>query len=242
VRKWKDEVMRVAALISGGKDSMLAAHEVASEHELVALVGVLPSNEYSYMFHSVNLGMLQPIAECISLPLVKIYVTGKEEREVDELSDGLSEKIAELDIEAISIGGIESEYQRRRFEKVCKRCGVKMLSPLWHRNPEELLTKVSNLFETVIVSVSAMGLDESFLGRRIDAEFIKEIKRLNKKYGIHIAGEGGEYETLVLDAPLYKKRIELMETEKVWDGMSGRLLVKKFRLVEKRDFEKFEKM
>ncbi len=230
----------VAALISGGKDSMLAAHEVAESNDLVLLIGVVPKLSDSFMFHSVNLEMLDPVAECMDLPMEKVLVSGKEEVEVEELTEQLKHIVREYGVEGISIGGIESEYQRKRFEKIFNRCGVKMLAPLWRRDPVELLKKISMEFEAIIVGVSAMGMDESYLGRRIDGELIRDLIRLNERYGIHIAGEGGEYETLVLDAPLYIKRISLKKFEKVWDGMSGKLIVTDFEIVEKHYFEKLE--
>lgn len=221
--------MRVVALISGGKDSMLAAHEVAEEHDLIGILGIFPARSDSYMFHSVNLHMLEVIAKCMALPLTKIEVSGEEEVEVEELA----EKLADIDADAICIGGIESEYQKRRFEKVCKRAGLKMLAPLWKRDVEEIMEKVVNSFDAIIVSVSAMGLDESFLCRRIDRKCLEELKELNKKYKIHLAGEGGEYETLVLDAPLYREKIVVKSVEKHWDGIRGYCRVTRFTIVAK---------
>jgi len=221
--------MRFAALISGGKDSMLATHFAAQEHKLCMLIGVVPKREDSYMFHTFNLHMLDAIAECMDKPILKVYVSGEEEKEVDELA----EKLSCIDVDAICIGGLESEYQKKRFEKICKRLGVKMLAPIWKMDPEEELRIIARDFEVIIVSVSAMGLDGSFLGRRIDEECIEDLKKINKKYGIHLAGEGGEYETLVLDAPLYKKKIKVVEMEKVWKGNWGFITIKGFDFVNK---------
>ncbi len=221
--------MRVVALISGGKDSMLAAHEVAEEHDLVGILGIIPARSDSYMFHSVNLHMLDTIAHCMALPIMKIEVSGKEEVEVEELA----ERLAGIDADAICIGGIESEYQKKRFEKVCKRAGLKMLAPLWRRDVEEIMEKVVNNFDAIIVSVSAMGLDESFLCRKIDEKCLEDLRGLSKKYKIHLAGEGGEYETLVLDAPLYKRKIVVKKVEKHWDGMRGYCRIARFTTVAK---------
>ena len=221
--------MRIAALISGGKDSMLAAHKAAEQHDLCMLIGVVPDRDDSYMFHTVNLHMLDVIAECMRLPLKKVRVSGEEEKEVDELV----EQLKDLDVDGICIGGLESEYQRKRFEKVCKSLGLKMLAPLWKADVEKLMKEVAEKFEAIIVSVAAMGLDETFLGRRIDEKCIEDLKKLREKYGIHLAGEGGEYETLVLDAPLYKERIVIERAERVWMGNWGYLRIDKFRRMQK---------
>ncbi|WP_456469040.1 diphthine--ammonia ligase [Archaeoglobus sp.] len=221
--------MKVLALISGGKDSMLALHEVAEEHEIVGLLGIIPENTDSYMFHSVNLQMLDVIADCLEIPITKLKVSGIEEVEVEEVA----EQIRDIEADALCIGGIESSYQKKRFEKVCKMAGMELIAPLWERDVEEIMEKVVKNFETIIVSVSAMGLDKSFLGRRIDEKCFNGLKELNKKYKIHLAGEGGEYETLVLDAPLYKKRIKILSAKKVWDGMRGYYLIEGFSKISK---------
>ncbi len=227
--------MRVAALVSGGKDSMLAAHKVAEEHEIVTLIGVVPERDDSYMFHTVNLHMLDAIAECMQLPLLKLRVSGREEVEVDELA----KQLEMIEVDAICVGGLESEYQRRRFRKICEMLGVEMLTPLWRMDAENVMREVAEKFDAIIVSVSAMGLDESFLGRRIDEECIEDLKRIQRKYGIHLAGEGGEFETLVLDAPLYKSRILIEKARKIWKGSWGYLHIERFRMVDK--VEKVEK-
>lgn len=221
--------MRVLALISGGKDSMLALHEVAEEHEIAGLLGIVPEKADSYMFHSVNLHLLDAIADCLEIPITKVKVSGVEEVEVRELA----EQIKGIDADALCIGGIESNYQKRRFERICEKIGMKLVAPLWKREVEKIMKKVVKEFETIIVSVSAMGLDESFLGRKIDEECFNALKKVHEKYKIHLAGEGGEYETLVLDAPLYKKRIKILRGKKVWDGVRGYYLVEDFSKISK---------
>ncbi|KXB00359.1 hypothetical protein AKJ42_01050, partial [candidate division MSBL1 archaeon SCGC-AAA261C02] len=88
-------------------------------------------------------------------------------------------------------------------------------------------------FEVIITSASVEGLNEEWLGRRIDNECIQDLKELHEDFGINPAGEGGEYETLVLDAPFFKKRINLIKTRKIWKIDSGRLLVEKAETLEK---------
>ncbi len=222
--------MRVAALISGGKDSILALHKVAEKHEVVSLVGVFPRSADSYMFHSVNLHMLDVVAESIGLPLKKFYVSGEEEKEVDELA----EHIGKIDAEALCIGGIESNYQKKRFERVCKDAGIELIAPLWNMDSEKLMHEVAEKFEAVIVSVSAMGLDESFLGRKIDESCIEDLKKLKKKHGVHLAGEGGEFETFVLDAPLYRFKIKIDSMKKFWDGVRGYCLIERYSKISKK--------
>jgi uncharacterized protein (TIGR00290 family) len=87
--------------------------------------------------------------------------------------------------------------------------------------------------EAIIVGVYAHGFTSDWLGRKIDQATINDLLELNKKYQVSLVGEGGEYETLVLDAPFFRKKMQLIETEKVWEGQSGYLLVKRATLVSK---------
>ena len=221
--------MKVACLISGGKDSMLALHKTVEKHRVVSLVSIFSKNPDSFMFHTANISMTDAIAQSIQIPLFKIWVGGEEEKEVDELSDQLSA----LDIDGIVIGGIRSEYQRKRFQKIADDLGIKLIAPLWHVDEEKILDEVSRKFNAIIVKVSAMGLDESFLGRRIDEGLTDELKKLRKKCGLNIAGEGGEFETLVLDAPMYKRSIEVSDFEIKKGSMVSQLEIKSYRFVDK---------
>ena len=221
--------MKVAALISGGKDSMLALHKATEKYNVVCLVGVIPENPDSFMFHTPNLHMLDAIASSIGLPIYKVPTSGEKEKEVDDLINALKH----LRIDGIVIGGIESEYQRKRFEKIANELGIEMIAPLWRMDPIMIMKEVAEKFEAIIVKTSAMGLDESWLGRTIDEKLINDLIKLNKKYKIHIAGEGGEFETLVLNAPLYKKRIVVEEYKKIVDGSVGILEVTRFKLEPK---------
>ena len=85
----------------------------------------------------------------------------------------------------------------------------------------------------MITGVYAYGLNRIWLGRQIDREALDGLVELNRKYQVSVIGEGGEYETLVLDAPCFKKRISIVKAETVWEKDSGFLLVKKAVLQDK---------
>ncbi len=225
--------MRTAVLTSGGKDSILALHRIiesklVSKEDLI-LVGVFPRNPESFMFHTVNLHVLEAIARCLGMPLFRAEVSGEEEREVLELEGAL----LDLEPEAICIGAIASRYQLKRVEKICRRHGFRLFAPLWGENPEKILREVASKFEAIIVSVSAMGLDESFLGRKIDQKCVEDLKIISGKYGVNLVGEGGEYESLVLDAPLFRKRIAIKRLEKLWHGSSGVAILREYEIEDK---------
>jgi len=220
--------MRVAVLATGGKDSTLALYKALNEgYEVKYLVAMIPLREDSWMFHYPNIRFVDFFAEAVGIPLVKAETLGVKEEEVEDLK-GLIKK---LDVEGIVSGAIASQYQKSRVEKICKQLGLKCLTPLWQRNPLEILKEIVNLkFDVIITGVYAYGFDDGWLGKRIDYKTIKALIELNKKYGVSLVGEGGEYETLVLNGPLFKKKIKILEAEKVWKGQTGYFLIKRAEL------------
>jgi len=223
--------MRVAALVTGGKDSALALYRALRQgHEVQYLVTMLPQREDSWMFHFPNIHLADLFSEAVGIPLVKAETVGIKEAEVEDLKNLLST----LDIKGVVSGGISSQYQKGRIDKICRELNLKSITPLWQVDPITLLKEIVNLnFEVIIVGVSAYGFDPSWLGRKIDRATLNDLIKLNERYQISLVGEGGEYESLVLDAPLFKKRIQLLQVDRVWENQSGYLLVRKAELIDK---------
>jgi ABC transporter with metal-binding/Fe-S-binding domain ATP-binding protein len=191
---------------------------------------MVPQREDSWMFHYPNIHMVDLFAQAVDIPLVKAETSGIKEAELTDLRQVL----ARLDVDAIVTGAIFSQYQKKRVDEICQELGLKHISPLWHEAPLELLKEIVTLkMETIIVGVYAYGFDETWLGRKINEDTIKDLVELNRKFQVSLVGEGGEYETLVLDAPFFKKKIQLIETKKIWEGQSGYSIVKKAVLVNK---------
>jgi len=223
--------MHVAALITGGKDSALALHRALKlGYEVEVLVTMIPQREDSWMFHFPNIHLADLFGEAVEIPLVKADTIGEKETELEDLKNVL----ATLDIEGVVSGAISSWYQKRRIDKVCQELGLEAIAPLWQEDPVKLLKEIiSKNFETMIIGVYAYGFDETWLGRKIDPATMKDLVALNDEYQISLVGEGGEYETLVLDAPFFKKKLQILQAEKIWENHSGYLLVKEARLVDK---------
>jgi predicted ATP pyrophosphatase (TIGR00289 family) len=223
--------LHVAALVTGGKDSALALYRALKQgYEVKYLVTMMPQRPDSWMFHYPNIHLADFFAEAVGIPLVKGETSGVKETELEDLK----RLLANLQVRGVVTGAIMSQYQKKRIDRICQELNLKSIAPLWHENPQKLLLEMVNLnFEVLIVGVYAYGFDVTWLGRKINQKTISDLIELSKKYQISIVGEGGEYETLVLDAPFFKKRIQLVQTEKVWENHSGYLLVKKAKLVEK---------
>jgi len=199
-------------------------------YEIKYLATMIPQRADSWMFHYPNIRLTDLFAEAVGIPLVKAETAGIKETELEDLK----RLLATLDIDGVVSGAISSGYQKRRIDQICRELRLKSLAPLWQESPTKLLKEIVNLkMDVVIVGVYAYGFDQAWLGRRIDQTTISELVELNRKYQVSLVGEGGEYETLVLDAPFFKNKIELIETKKIWEDHSGYLLVKKAALAEK---------
>lgn len=225
------ECVRLASLSSGGKDSTYALWlAIQQGYEVAHVVTMIPRREDSWMFHHSNIRLIDLFAECVGLPLVKAETSGEKERELEDLRRVLKG----LDVDGVVSGAIASTYQKSRIDGICEELGLTSIAPLWGREPVELLHEMlRNGFETIITAVAAEGFDESWLGRRLNEGCIKDLMGLRERYGVNISAEGGGYESLVLDAPFFRKRIEVLGAERVWKGTNGYLLIKKARAVKR---------
>ena len=220
--------MKVAVLFSGGKDSAFAIYKAKKLGlNVTHLVSIFPDKKDSWMFHSVNIHLTKKLAEAIGIPLIKKQTKGEKEKELRDLKNVLKK----LDIDGVVSGAISSEYQKNRIDKICEKLGLKSFAPLWGKKQNKILEEIVKTgFEVIIVGVFAAGLDESWLGKKINEETIDELIKLRKRYSINEAGEGGEFETLVLNGPIFKKSLIIDEIEKQWKRDHGVLIIKKAHL------------
>ncbi|MCL2549836.1 MAG: diphthine--ammonia ligase [Methanimicrococcus sp.] len=227
--------MKIAALVSGGKDSVFAVQKmIEAGNEVVCLICFVPDNKESYMFHSVNTGLVPLISEACALPLYYRQTSGVKEEELNEMETALSDAIFEYGIEGVCSGAIESAYQKSRVDKICLSLGLQSFSPLWKADPVSLLSEmIESGMEIRFAAVAADGLDESWLGRVLDRNALNDLIRLHETKYIHIAGEGGEFETAVLDAPLFKQKIVPVKTAIRYFGNRGFYDILESRLVTK---------
>ncbi len=209
--------MKTLALLSGGKDSFLSA-QIAMEqgYDVQAALTVIPE-EFSLMFHYPNAAKAEMVASLLGVP----WNTIKEEDFKSAIAN-----YAMQGFKAITVGAIASEYQKTRVERLCTELGIMSFIPLW-RKEQNLILKELQIrgITAMIVSVSAEGFGPDDLGRVIDPGYIDELEEKNRKYGINVSGEGGEYESYVL-AARGMGELKVIESEKVWEGSHGYLLLK----------------
>lgn len=209
--------MRVAVLFSGGKDSTFSTFVVKRQKwDVRYLVTIQPASSESWMFHHPLNELTALQARSMGIEHIVRKTEGKKEEELKDLVAAL-EPIKD-DVDAIVSGAVASNYQKDRIDALCKELGLRSIAPLWHKDPEQLLhQQIDAGFETIFSGVASAGLDKDWLGRKIDSEVIEELKQLNQMHGIHMAGEGGEYESFVIDCPLFAQRIGLENINTEWD-------------------------
>lgn len=222
-------MMRLASLYSGGKDSTFALYLAEQMgHEVPYIVNIMPEDKASWIFHTPNLDVVPLMAQSMGKKLITAPSTGSEEGDME----GLRAALDGLDVEGVVTGAVWSDYQWDRMNIVCGDLGLKVVSPLWRKDQDMVMDEfLASGIKAVIVGCYAEGLDESWLGREINADSVKELKVLREKYGISIMGEGGEYESMTLDSPIHSRPLGIVSYEKEWVRGSGTLHVTSARLL-----------
>jgi len=217
--------MKLGVLFSGGKDSTYACYIAKKQGNKVSCLITLESeNKDSFMFHTPTIKLTKKQARLMGIPIITNKTNGEREKELEDLEKSIKLAIEKYKIEGIVTGAVESVYQASRIQKICNKLKIECFNLLWQKDQIELLNELlKNKFEVIISSVAAEGLDITWLGRRLDQKMIEDLKILNKKFGVSPSFEGGEAESLVLDCPLFKKRIKIGRFKKIWNGNSGRL-------------------
>ncbi|PUU75293.1 hypothetical protein B9Z19DRAFT_1110140, partial [Tuber borchii] len=182
----------------------------------------------SFMYQTVGHTVLPLYPRALGIPLYRGAITGtslnqnlsyahsgKRGDETEDLVPLLEYIIAQHPgVKAVCTGAILSTYQRTRVESVCERLGLISLSYLWQREQAEILADMETVgLDARIVKVAAVGLDpEGWLWKNVtEARRRGMLNGLERKWGVHVAGEGGEYETVVVQGPGWMGRIEVPE-------------------------------
>jgi len=218
---------RLAALVSGGKDSIAALHLMYNQnYEITCLATLESENKDSFMFHTPNTHLVQLQACALGIPLVVATTKGEKEKELLDLKLLLEKAQKQYAIEGVITGALYSNYQRTRIEAVCEELGLKVFSPLWHVNQYDYMKSLFKQgYAITISSVAAEGFDKNWIGKILTRADVEKLKTLQQRVGVNVAGEGGEYESLVLDAPLFKTKLVLKEFKTESSGQYAHRMV-----------------
>lgn len=200
--------LNAAVLFTGGKDSVYSIHKALSEGINVRLlIGVYPLYNYSMLYHRPDFNVLSLQAYSLGIPLESVGVYSPD-TELEALEKVLLRAKKRYGVDLLISGAIRSNFQKSRFANVAEKLGLETYFPLWGVNQEDYLRNlISHGIKFIIVSITTMGLPHDMLGKIITKEMVEEIVKRSRKYGFNPAFEGGEAETLVVDAPLFKYRI-----------------------------------
>ena len=240
------ETMRVAILSSGGKDSTYSAWWATLQGwDVVSIITVGVIGQDSMMFQIPNTAIAGVQAASIGVPWLPVMTRGHEDIEVQDLECAIAgnssvmeafesiwpdsytvpEEMAlhngPLEIDGIVSGALRSDYQKTRIERMCERLGVKSFCPLWHNDQYgHMSSLVENGFEVIFTSISCEGLDETWLGAKLERNTLEKLESLSLENRFNLDGEGGEFETLVVNAPHFSKLV-LVEGSPHWNGSRG---------------------
>ena len=217
--------MKLASLFSGGKDSTYAIYVAKKQgHDVKCLLSVFPKSDESHLLHHPNMIWTKLQSESMDIPQLTIASTSDEtDNELTLIEKLLQNAKEQFQIEGLVHGGIQSKFQKDKFENICLKLNLKFIAPLWDTDPEQYMNElVDSEFDFIMTTVSSDGLDDSWLGKTILKSDIVLLKNLSEKFGFNLNFEGGEAETFVIHCPLFTNSIKINQSEKKWDGYRGR--------------------
>jgi len=226
--------MKLGVLCSGGKDSWFACSMAREKERVACLISVRSKNDASYMFHTPDVHLVPLQAEAAGIPLVTVETEGVEEAELADLVRAISLARELYGIEGIVTGALMSVYQATRVQRICHELGLWCFNPLWYTDPDAYMERlIASGFSVIVTGVFSAPFTEDWLGRAIDETTLADLRKYVKTDRITLTGEGGEYETLVLDAPFFRQRIVIRETKKKYANFRGVVTITRAELVPK---------
>lgn len=228
--------MRLLSLYSGGKDSTYAlvkAKEMG--HDISCLLTMQPDTDASLLFHYPNSWVTRYLGEAMRIPSLEFAArSGTREDESKFLERAIIAVKSLYEIHGVVHGGIFSTFQSAIIQKICRQHNLAVFAPLWHVEQSQYMDLLlEKNFQIKIVSVSAMGLDDRWLGISLDRDALNRLKHLSQKYCFSLCFEGGEAETLVVDCPIFYKKLQVRNANIHWDGQRGMFEIMEVALVEK---------
>ncbi len=208
-------MMRVVCLVSGGKDSVFAFWLALHQFNVVEILTVRSNCSDSLLYHLPNSQFVETIAKMFGIKHKDIWINSCD---INDEINSLKKALVKSGADAVITGGIRSDFQRYAFNRAALQAKMKCFNPLWRLSPKRLISELlDNKFNIIFSSVSGMGLRRDLLGKQITNEVLDYFRKIIPASDISIIGEGGEYESFVLDAPFYPSEIKIKESKIHWD-------------------------
>jgi diphthine-ammonia ligase len=225
-----NNVMKIVAAWSGGKDSCFACYKAIQKGYEISNLLVMMSDPNQSNFHMIRADMLDAQSQAIGIPIVKSTTTPNTYEQ--------DFKKALLGMKARGVKGIVTGdvfdvalHEPRWLDRICKEVGLTPVRPLWHRDTKQILEEFINEgFRATLVRIRTDVLEMKWLGKETNKKFFDDVLELGT---VDPCGEHGEFHTFVTDGPLFKKRIKILESEKVKLNGNGRLVINRFAVKSK---------
>ena len=204
--------MNLVVSWSGGKDSCLACYKaIQNGYQVRYLLNFISLQYRRCCFHGIEADLLNLQAGLIDVPLIQKEVSPEMEKYEREFKEAVSE-IKTKGIQGMVFGDVYLEEHRNWVERVCKDLEIVPIEPLWNNSPLKVVEEFIDLgFRALVVSCKEDIFGKDFIGRYLDKDLLQEL-RVKK---ICPCGENGEFHTFVTDGPMFKRRIEILESEPV---------------------------
>jgi diphthine-ammonia ligase len=175
--------------------------------------------------HRLNSWLLKLVSETLEIPAVTT------EKDMKSIRKSLQKLKANMIISGVTVTPEHMDWYR----EICDPIHVKHYAPLWGKKPLAALSEIESLgFQTIIIEVDASwGSHVSWIGKEIDKPLIREMEKLEKEQKINPSGELGAYHTFVLDCPLYKKKINIIDSEIIQENSKRYFVIKNANLQSK---------
>lgn len=226
-------------MFSGGKDSSFAIeYAMSKEWDIKYLISIKPNRKDCYLYHYATVEHTMELAKILKIPHVlkkcEVADPGKEAQIVKNIVEGKQKSIP---INAVVLGGTGlQETQIKSIQDALRPMGIEVFAS--HSGEEHDLIVDEMLdkgYEIMITQVASDGL-MPWLGKILTKDNFKELKKDSVKYKFHIGFEGGYADTLVLDGPIFEKKLKIDEFEKVVDDKyCGHIKINKLRILDKEE-------
>lgn len=223
--------MKVAILYSGGKDSTYAIeYALKNKFDIAYLLSIKPTRKDCYLFHFSTVEQTKDLSKILDIPHIytKCNVANPEKE-----ASMVKKIIMKNQVDAVLLGGTGlQETQINTLKNVLSKINVKVFATHQGKNHELVLKEMINKgYEIVITQIASDGL-KKWLGRKLTKENFEDFRLDSIKYGFHIGGEGGYFDTLVVNGPIFKKKLQIISVDLVYeDEYSGHIVVRESKLI-----------